>query len=96
MRRRVLSDHGKGESKCCRLLAVSVRFDLVKPAPSELAQKKSRVLRRDCRVKTLGSLPGNEEGGRGKRAGKARRGRVRCGGDGQRHGNLLERTDLRA
>jgi hypothetical protein len=31
-----------------------------------------------------------------KGAGGAGRGRARCGGDGQRHGNLLERADLRA
>jgi hypothetical protein len=31
-----------------------------------------------------------------KRAGGAGKGRARCGGDGQRHGNLLERADLRA
>jgi hypothetical protein len=30
------------------------------------------------------------------RAGGVGRGRARCGGDGQRHGNLLERADLRA
>ncbi len=46
----------------------------------------------DCRVK-----PGNDGGGRGsKRAGGAGRGRARCGGACQRHGNLLERADLRA
>jgi hypothetical protein len=43
----------------------------------------------DCRVG-----PGNDEGGR-KRAGGVGRGRARCGGIGQRHGNLLERADLR-
>jgi hypothetical protein len=33
---------------------------------------------------------------RSKRAGGAGRGRARCGGDGQRHGNLLERADFSA
>jgi hypothetical protein len=36
------------------------------------------------------------KGGGSKRAGGAGRGRARCGGIGQRHGNLLERADLRA
>ena len=44
----------------------------------------------DCRAR-----PGNDEGGR-KRTGGVGRGRAQCGGIGQRHGNLLERANLRA
>jgi hypothetical protein len=48
----------------------------------------------------IASLPlagGSRDLGRGRKgAGGAGRGRARCGGIGQRHGNLLERADLRA
>jgi len=50
-----LSDHGKSEGKCGRGVGVSVRLDLVKPAPFEPAQKRNGVLRRECRAKTLGA-----------------------------------------
>jgi len=84
---RLLGDQGKGETERRWAVAIGLRPDLMQPPGFEPAQG-GRL------------LPGGKralEGGESKRAGRAAgRGRARCGGDGQRHGNLLERADLRA
>ena len=76
----LLGNHGKSETERRRVIAVGLGPDLMQAAAL-------------CRAKA-----GNGEGRRrSKRAGRAvGRGRARCGGIGQRHGNLLERANLRA
>lgn len=82
---RLFGDQGKGETERRRAITIGFGPDLMQPPAFELAQGGH-------------PLPGGRrEGVRSKRAGRAvGRGRARCGGDGQRHGNLLERADLRA
>ena len=84
---RLFGDQGKGETERRRAIAVGCGPDLMQPPALEPAQG--------------GGLPGRgkalEGVKRSKRAGRAvGRGRARCGGDGQGHGNLFERADLRA
>jgi hypothetical protein len=82
---RLLGNQGKGETERRRAITIGFGPDLMQPPAFEPAQ---------------GSHPlpgGRREGVRSKRAGRAvGRGRARCGGDGQRHGNLLERADFSA
>jgi hypothetical protein len=46
LRRRLLGDDGKGESKRRRLIAVSFRLDLMKPASLQLVEGVSGVILR--------------------------------------------------
>lgn len=89
---RLLGDHGKGETQRRRTVAIGLGPDVMEAPGFQPAQGKSR--RRGHLF-----LTGRSEKTwwrRKKRAGGAGRGRARCGGACQRHGNLLERADLRA
>lgn len=78
---RVLGDQGQGETERRRALAVGFGPKAMKAAALQLVQKPGW---------------GWESDGTWKEAGRVGRGRARCGGDGQRHGNLLKRADLLA
>jgi hypothetical protein len=82
---RLLGNQGEGKTERRRVIAIGLGPDLMQPPAFEPAQGGH-------------PLPGGRrEGVRSKRAGRAvGRGRARCGGDGQRHGNLLERADFSA
>ncbi len=84
---RLLGNQGEGKTERRRVVAIGVGPDLMQPPAFEPVQG--------------GGLPGRGKALQGvkrsKRAGRAAgRGRARCGGDGQRHGNLLERADFSA
>ena len=88
----LLGDHGKGETERRRAIAIGLGPDFMEAPGFQPAQRKfpwpAHLSLRGRGEKTYWR--------RKMRAGGAGRGRARCGGACQRHGNLLERADLRA
>jgi len=85
-----LAEKGQGKGECCRLIAVSGSPDLVQSARRKLAQGRCFLPRKG------GGVRRHDAGREKKGAGGAGKARARCGGKGQRHGNLLERSDTPA
>jgi hypothetical protein len=83
--RRMIAEAGESEGEGCRLIAIGRRSDLVQSCRGEPAPGRG-----------IGSrlAPGLCRGSRKQGAGGAGpRSRVRCGGNGQRHGNLLKHAN---
>jgi hypothetical protein len=79
---RLFGDQGEGKTERGRAVAIGFGPDFMQSPVFESVQGRRPTT-------------GRERAG-SKRAGRAGRARARCGGIGQRHGNLLERADLRA